>query len=71
MRIHELRHVHATLALRGGTDLKSLQRRLGHASLAMTLGLYAHALPTGDQQAAQALESALIEEAPIDDEDDA
>jgi integrase len=59
LRVHDLRHVHATIALRGGADLKSLQRRLGHASLAMTLGLYAHALPSGDQQAALALERAL------------
>jgi integrase len=60
--IHTLRHIHASLAIRNGVDPKTLQRRLGHSSLSMTLGLYAHALPSGDEQAAQALESALNSE---------
>jgi len=59
IHIHGLRHVHATLAVRAGADLKSLQRRLGHASLTMTLGLYAHALASGDAATAQALERML------------
>jgi integrase len=59
LRVHDLRHVHATLAIRHGADLKSLQRRLGHSSLAMTLGLYAHAVSSGDEQTAAALQHAL------------
>jgi integrase len=59
LRVHDLRHMHATLALRGRADLKTLQRRLGHSSLSMTLGLYAHAVAAGNEQAALAVERML------------
>jgi integrase len=59
LTLHQLRHQHATLAIRAGVDAKTVQRRLGHTSLTMTLGLYAHALPSGDQQAADALQTTI------------
>jgi integrase len=59
LTLHQLRHVHATLMVRAGMDPKTVQQRLGHTSLTMTLGLYAHALPSGDEQAAAVLERAL------------
>lgn len=59
IRIHDLRHVHATLAIRAGADPKSLQRRLGHASLSMTLGLYTHALMEGDRATVASFEKLL------------
>lgn len=59
IRIHDLRHVHATLAIRSGADPKTIQRRLGHSTLAMTLGLYAHALTEGDREAAAGVEKLL------------
>jgi integrase len=59
LTLHQLRHQHATLAIRAGVDAKTVQRRLGHTSLTMTLGLYAHALPSGDQQAADALQASI------------
>ena len=55
LRVHDLRHLHATLLVAGGVDPKAAQRRLGHASLRMTLGVYARALPEADRQAAGAL----------------
>jgi integrase len=58
-RIHDLRHFAATLLVASGVDPKAVQARLGHATLAMTLGLYSKALPAGDQQAAQVLGQAL------------
>ena len=58
-RIHDLRHVHATLAVRSGTDPKALQKHLGHASLAMTLGLYAKAVSEADRDTAAGLERLL------------
>lgn len=65
IRLHDLRHVHATLAVKNGADLKTLQRRLGHASLAMTMTIYAHAVPAGDIEAAAGLERALIKQAVV------
>jgi integrase len=38
---HELRHTAASLAISSGANVKAVQRMLGHASAAMTLGLYA------------------------------
>ena len=44
-----------------GVDVKTVQRRLGHASLAMTLGLYAKTVQSGDEHAAGALDRALMD----------
>jgi integrase len=59
MRIHDTRHAHATLLVAAGVDVKTIQARLGHASLAMTLGLYAKVVRSGDALAARALDGLL------------
>jgi integrase len=59
LRIHELRKMHATLAIASGVDVKTVQRRLGHATLALTLAVYAQAMPCGDAVAAQSLDRML------------
>ena len=45
LRIHDLRHTCASLAIQAGADVKVLQRMLGHASAAVTLDRYGHLLP--------------------------
>jgi integrase len=55
-RLHDLRHLTATLLVASGLDAKAVQARLGHATLSMTLGLYAHHVSSGDQRAANALQ---------------
>jgi integrase len=55
IRFHDLRHTAATLMLRAGTHPKVVQERLGHASIAMTLDLYSHAVPSMAAEAADAL----------------
>ncbi len=42
IRLHDLRHTHATLWLEGGGDMLVLSRRLGHASYRITADRYAH-----------------------------
>lgn len=37
---HELRHTAASLAISAGTNVKAVQRMLGHASAAVTLDVY-------------------------------
>lgn len=53
LRFHELRHSQATLLLANGTDLKTVQNRMGNANGAITLNWYAHAIPKNGQKAAQ------------------
>ena len=45
LRVHELRHTCASLAIAAGADVKVLQRMLGHTSAALTLDRYGHLLP--------------------------
>lgn len=52
LKFHELRHTQATLLLGNGTDVKTVQKRLGHARASITLDTYAHALPENDKKAA-------------------
>jgi len=42
IRLHDLRHTWASLALRSGVHPRVVQERLGHASIAVTLGIYSH-----------------------------
>jgi integrase-like protein len=41
-RVHDLRHTAASVWLGAGADPKVVQRVLGHATAAMTMGLYGH-----------------------------
>lgn len=41
--LHELRHTHATLALRAGVPITDISKQLGHASISTTLDFYSHA----------------------------
>lgn len=50
--LHGLRHTHATLMLRAGVHPKVVQERLGHASIAITLDTYSHAIPAMQEDAA-------------------
>jgi integrase len=54
IRIHDLRHAHASWLLSGGADLQVVKERLGHASIATT-EKYLHSLPTADETALDAL----------------
>ncbi|WNV87636.1 tyrosine-type recombinase/integrase [Umezawaea sp. Da 62-37] len=53
VRIHDLRHAHASWLLAGGADVQTVQERLGHASL-RAAERYLHTLPESDQNALHA-----------------
>lgn len=60
IRLHDLRHTHATLALEAGVHPKVVQEWLGHASIAITLDTYSHAVPAMQEDAAEKI-AALLE----------
>jgi integrase len=45
IRLHDLRHTHATLAMRAGVPPKVISERLGHHTPEFTMHQYAHVLP--------------------------
>jgi hypothetical protein len=45
IRLHDVRHTHATLLLKAGVPLKVVSERLGHSSPAFTMTVYQHVLP--------------------------
>jgi integrase len=59
VRFHDLRHTHATLLLARGVHPRVVQERLGHANIAITLGVYSHVLPTMQRAAATELDAML------------
>ena len=52
IRLHDIRHVHATLLLRAGVPVKVVSERLGHATVMITLETYAHVMPGMQSEAA-------------------
>lgn len=54
VRVHDLRHAHASWLLAGGSDLKSVMDRMGHAQITTTQK-YLHALPDADEKNLDAL----------------
>lgn len=56
---HGIRHSHATMLLREGVPVKVVSERLGHASISVTLDVYAHVLPDMQELAVAAVEKSL------------
>jgi integrase len=59
IRLHDLRHTHATLMLRQGVHPKVVSERLGHSSVAITLDTYSHVLPGIQAAAARQFDDGL------------
>lgn len=59
IRLHDLRHTHASLMLALGVPVKVVSERLGHASATITLDVYSHVLPGQGKAAADMLAAAV------------
>jgi integrase len=59
IRLHDLRHLHATLLLKAGVPVHVVAARLGHADPAITLRVYAHVLDDQASAAATTFEHLL------------
>jgi integrase len=53
IRLHDMRHSHASLLLGNGVPVKVVSERLGHAQASVTLNVYQHVLPGADEEAAE------------------
>ncbi|GAA0603734.1 tyrosine-type recombinase/integrase [Sporichthya brevicatena] len=53
VRMHDLRHAHASWLLAGGADLKTVMERMGHSQI-QTTQKYLHTLPDADDRALEA-----------------
>jgi integrase len=55
IRLHDLRHTHATLMIAAGVPVKVVSQRLGHSTVAFTMQVYQHVLPGMQRDAVQRL----------------
>jgi integrase len=60
IRIHDLRHSYASIALARGVHPKVVQEALGHSTIAVTLDLYSHVVPSLQREAAKEMGVALF-----------
>ncbi|MGI9053946.1 MAG: tyrosine-type recombinase/integrase [Ilumatobacteraceae bacterium] len=61
IRLHDLRHTYATLALKAGVHPKIVSERLGHATVGITLDLYSHVTPAIAREAAGVVADRIFE----------
>jgi integrase len=59
IRLHDLRHTHATHMLAAGVHPKIAQERLGHSSVGVTIDLYSHVLPGMQAEAVGRVDAVL------------
>ena len=59
IRLHDVRHTHASLQLRAGQPVKVVSERLGHADVAFTMRVYQHVLPGMQQESADSFAATI------------
>lgn len=59
IRLHDLRHSHATHMLAAGVHPKIAQERLGHSNISITLDLYSHVMPGMQEDAASRVDATM------------
>lgn len=50
IRLHDLRHSHATILINNGVNIVAVSKRLGHANIEQTLKTYTHLLEDTDKE---------------------
>ena len=64
IRIHDIRHSHASLLINHGCDALMLADRLGHEKVSTTLNTYSHLFPHKQQELVHSLESLQATDSP-------
>lgn len=62
IRLHDLRHTHATILLQQNVHPKVVSERLGHSSIAFTMTVYQHVMPGMQAEAAATFGAAVFGE---------
>ena len=68
IRIHDLRHSHASMLIHMKLPITEISKRLGHKSPQTTLRIYAHLYPGNDRNIADTLDQLLTENPESEDE---
>lgn len=61
IRVHDLRHGHASLLIEMGFNILMISKRLGHKNIEATWKTYAHLSPDKDKQIAFGLEKVKVD----------
>src|SRR5699024_12011297 len=56
IRIHDLRHSHASYLINKGFDIQIISKRLGHSKTSMTYDVYGHLYPNKEDEAIEVME---------------
>ncbi|MFZ6005569.1 MAG: site-specific integrase [Actinomycetota bacterium] len=70
IRLHDLRHTHATLGLEAGIQVKVMSTRLGHSTTAFTQDIYMHSVPSLEESAADQIADLIFGRADAQPKDD-
>ncbi|MBQ9460885.1 MAG: site-specific integrase [Clostridia bacterium] len=65
IRIHDLRHSHASWLIENGFPIQVVSERLGHSNTQMTLNVYAHLYPNKQAELAQDINKLIGDTEPI------
>lgn len=57
IRIHDLRHSHASFLLNNGANILAVSKRLGHATITQTLETYAHLMQDTEEKMIEIIEN--------------
>ncbi len=61
IRVHDLRHSHASLLIEMGYSILLVSERLGHEKVETTLNTYAHLYPNKQQKLVEGLQNLKID----------
>ncbi len=62
IRLHDLRHTHASIALQANVHPKVVSERLGHSTVSFTLDVYSHVIPAMQADAAESISRLVMGE---------
>lgn len=60
IRLHDLRHTHATLLFNDGKNIKMISQRLGHSDVGITLSVYTHLATDAQDEAAGSIDNLIF-----------